>query len=223
MANSYNKEGEHLYKLLFYLIVSDPFETQNRVKYLTTAEKEYFHNQLQQLLSCRGPSCRRFSHSNPNGEKYSWYAKVIRLKRYRYMYKITICLISGSGEEVTNRRFEDDHMLRGENVGYERLVFHHSLPDQLHWNHYYFWTCLGDGDGAAMVVVMHELESYIGGATWLYSSHLHFSLEITKADGSAWTFRSFKEACVVWKSTIVEEYLVWNTDFIINLWLFIDL
>lgn len=41
----------------------DPFETQNRVKYLTASEKEYFHNQLQQLLSCRGPSCRRFGYS----------------------------------------------------------------------------------------------------------------------------------------------------------------
>lgn len=39
------------------------------------------------------------------------------------VYKISIYVISGSGEEVTNRRFEDDHMLRGENVGYnERLV-----------------------------------------------------------------------------------------------------
>lgn len=94
---------------------------------MTTGEKEYFHNQLQQLLSCRGPSCRRFSHSNPNGEKYSGNTKVIRLKRC--IYKITIYLISGSGEEVTNRRFEDDHMLRGENVGYERLVSHHAFPD----------------------------------------------------------------------------------------------
>lgn len=48
--------------------VTDPFETQNRVKYLTPAEKDYFHNQLQQLLSCRGPSCRRFGHSNPLGK-----------------------------------------------------------------------------------------------------------------------------------------------------------
>lgn len=49
------------------ILFPDPFETQNRVKYLTASEKEYFHNQLQQLLSCRGPSCRRFSHSNPLG------------------------------------------------------------------------------------------------------------------------------------------------------------
>ncbi|KAJ2946281.1 hypothetical protein O0L34_g12319 [Tuta absoluta] len=48
----------------YYNLRIDPFETQNRVKYLTTAEKDYFHNQLQQLLTCRGVSCRRFSHSN---------------------------------------------------------------------------------------------------------------------------------------------------------------
>ncbi|CAH2990185.1 unnamed protein product [Chilo suppressalis] len=72
----------------YYNLRIDPFETQNRVKYLTTAEKEYFHNQLQQLLSCRGPSCRRFSHSN-----------------------------TGSSEETLNRRFEDDHRYR-DLIGY---------------------------------------------------------------------------------------------------------
>lgn len=34
------------------------------------------------------------------------------------MFNISIYLILVSGEEVANRRFEDDHMLRGENVGY---------------------------------------------------------------------------------------------------------
>lgn len=39
------------------------------------------------------------------------------------MYKISIYFISGSGEQIANRRFQDDQMLRGENVGHnERLV-----------------------------------------------------------------------------------------------------
>ncbi|XP_075983810.1 extracellular sulfatase Sulf1 isoform X2 [Anticarsia gemmatalis] len=82
----------------YYNLRIDPFETQNRVKYLTTAEKEYFHNQLQQLLTCRGPSCRRFSHSNP----------------------------MGSSEETVNRRFDDrfeDHLYRGDNVGYNERAW----------------------------------------------------------------------------------------------------
>ncbi|CAH0722755.1 unnamed protein product, partial [Brenthis ino] len=73
----------------YYNLRIDPFETQNRVKYLTTSEKEYFHNQLHQLLSCRGPSCRRFSHSN--------------LSR---------------SEEDLSRRFEDDLMNTGKPIGY---------------------------------------------------------------------------------------------------------
>ncbi|XP_047030363.1 extracellular sulfatase SULF-1 homolog [Helicoverpa zea] len=82
----------------YYNLRIDPFETQNRVKYLTPAEKDYFHNQLQQLLSCRGPSCRRFSHSNPNG----------------------------SSEETANRRFDDrfeDHLYRGDTVGYNERAW----------------------------------------------------------------------------------------------------
>ncbi|CAH0600424.1 unnamed protein product [Chrysodeixis includens] len=77
----------------YYNLRIDPFETQNRVKYLTPAEKDYFHNQLQQLLSCRGPSCRRFSHSNT----------------------------MSSSEETVSRRFDDryeEHLYRGDNVGY---------------------------------------------------------------------------------------------------------
>lgn len=77
----------------YYNLRIDPFETQNRIKYLTAAERDYFHNQLQQLLSCRGPSCRRFSHSNP----------------------------MGSSEENTNRRFVDrfeNHLYRGDTSGY---------------------------------------------------------------------------------------------------------
>ncbi|KAG6452688.1 hypothetical protein O3G_MSEX007724 [Manduca sexta] len=84
----------------YYNLRIDPFETQNRVKYLTTTEKEYFHNQLQQLLTCRGPSCRRFSHSN----------------------------IHGSSEEAFNKRFEDDHVYRGEPVGYNERAWR--------WNNY---------------------------------------------------------------------------------------
>ncbi|KAL0850008.1 hypothetical protein ABMA28_011918 [Loxostege sticticalis] len=82
----------------YYNLRIDPFETQNRVKYLTTAEKEYFHNQLQQLLSCRGPSCRRFSHSNPLGT---------------------------SSEENLSRRFDDDHRFRdrGDFVGYKERAW----------------------------------------------------------------------------------------------------
>ncbi|XP_013193151.2 extracellular sulfatase SULF-1 homolog [Amyelois transitella] len=76
--------------ITYYNLRIDPFETQNRVKYLTTAEKEYFHNQLQQLLSCRGPSCRRFSHSN----------------------------LSGTSEESFSRRFEEEQMYRSELYGY---------------------------------------------------------------------------------------------------------
>ncbi|CAB3231351.1 unnamed protein product [Arctia plantaginis] len=82
----------------YYNLRIDPFETQNRVKYLTPAEKDYFHNQLQQLLSCRGPSCRRFSHSNP----------------------------LGGSEEVVSRRFDsrfEDHVYRGENVGYNERAW----------------------------------------------------------------------------------------------------
>ncbi|XP_013166948.1 PREDICTED: extracellular sulfatase SULF-1 homolog isoform X1 [Papilio xuthus] len=73
----------------YYNLRIDPFETQNRVKYLTQSEKDYFHNQLQQLLTCRGPSCRRFSHSNP----------------------------LGSSEEI-NRRLDDQQLYRGEPLGY---------------------------------------------------------------------------------------------------------
>ncbi|XP_059048976.1 extracellular sulfatase SULF-1 homolog [Achroia grisella] len=72
----------------YYNLRIDPFETQNRVKYLTAAEKDYFHNQLQQLLSCRGPSCRRYSHSN-----------------------------FGASEENYSRRFDDEQMYRGEPIG----------------------------------------------------------------------------------------------------------
>ncbi|KAJ0181298.1 hypothetical protein K1T71_003383 [Dendrolimus kikuchii] len=74
----------------YYNLRIDPFETQNRVKYLTTGEKEYFHNQLQQLLSCRGSSCRRYAHSNHHA----------------------------SSEESFIRRFDDDHLVRGEPIGY---------------------------------------------------------------------------------------------------------
>lgn len=78
--------------ITYYNLRIDPFETQNRVKYLTAAEKEYFHNQLQQLLSCRGPSCRRYSHSNHHG----------------------------ASEESYIRRFDDEQIYRGEPIGYER-------------------------------------------------------------------------------------------------------
>lgn len=57
-----------MYLIIIVFAIPDPFETQNRVKYLTANEKEYFHNQLQQLLNCRGASCRRFSHSNPQSK-----------------------------------------------------------------------------------------------------------------------------------------------------------
>ncbi|XP_026484450.2 extracellular sulfatase SULF-1 homolog isoform X1 [Vanessa tameamea] len=75
--------------ITYYNLRIDPFETQNRVKYLTASEKEYFHNQLHQLLNCRGPSCRRYSHSN----------------------------LSGSNEDIS-RRYEDDLMYVGEPLGY---------------------------------------------------------------------------------------------------------
>ncbi|XP_041973747.1 extracellular sulfatase SULF-1 homolog [Aricia agestis] len=79
----------------YYNLRIDPFETQNRVKYLTAAEREYFHNQLQQLLSCRGPSCRRFSHSNAYG----------------------------SSEEL-HRRYEDDHLMyRGDPISYRQRAW----------------------------------------------------------------------------------------------------
>ncbi|CAK1548407.1 unnamed protein product [Leptosia nina] len=78
----------------YYNLRIDPFETQNRVKYLTSAEKDYFHKQLQQLLSCRGPSCRRFSHSSGN-----------------------------SNEEFT-RRYVDDHITyRGDSPGYNERAW----------------------------------------------------------------------------------------------------
>ncbi|CAH2099728.1 unnamed protein product [Euphydryas editha] len=76
--------------ITYYNLRIDPFETQNRVKYLTASEKEYFHNQLQQLLSCRGPSCRRYSHSNQ----------------------------SGSNEDLSRRYDDDDLMYVGEPLGY---------------------------------------------------------------------------------------------------------
>ncbi|XP_068628568.1 extracellular sulfatase SULF-1 homolog [Battus philenor] len=78
----------------YYNLRIDPFETQNRVKYLTQSEKDYFHNQLQQLLTCRGPSCRRYSHSNPN-----------------------------NSHEDLNRRFDDDHLYRGEPLGYNERAW----------------------------------------------------------------------------------------------------
>ncbi|XP_053601086.1 extracellular sulfatase SULF-1 homolog [Plodia interpunctella] len=80
--------------ITYYNLRIDPFETQNRVKYLTTAEREYFHNQLQQLLSCRGPSCRRFAHSN----------------------------LAGSSEETISRRFAEDQIYRGDLYGYNERV-----------------------------------------------------------------------------------------------------
>ncbi|KAI5642241.1 sulfatase domain-containing protein [Phthorimaea operculella] len=73
----------------YYNLRIDPFETQNRVKYLTPAEKDYFHNQLQQLLTCRGASCRRFSHSNH----------------------------ASSSEELISRRY-DSIPFRGDTAGY---------------------------------------------------------------------------------------------------------
>ncbi|CAH2268765.1 jg23787 [Pararge aegeria aegeria] len=82
--------------ITYYNLRIDPFETQNRVKHLTASEKEYFHNQLHQLLNCRGPSCRRFSHSNSG---------------------------AGSNEDIS-RRYEDDHMMyRGEPVGYSERAW----------------------------------------------------------------------------------------------------
>ncbi|KAL4705044.1 hypothetical protein ACJJTC_009832 [Scirpophaga incertulas] len=78
----------------YYNLKIDPFETQNRAKYLTTVEKEYFHNQLQQLLNCRGTSCRRFSNSNPHG----------------------------SSDEVMNTRFDDEHRLR-DSIGYSERAW----------------------------------------------------------------------------------------------------
>ncbi|XP_045761763.1 extracellular sulfatase SULF-1 homolog [Maniola jurtina] len=79
----------------YYNLRIDPFETQNRMKHLTASEKDYFHNQLQQLLNCRGPSCRRFSHSNPGG-----------------------------GNDDMSRRYEDDHMMyRGEPAGYSERAW----------------------------------------------------------------------------------------------------
>ncbi|XP_048004500.1 extracellular sulfatase SULF-1 homolog isoform X2 [Leguminivora glycinivorella] len=79
--------------ITYYNLRIDPFETQNRVKYLTAMEREFFHNQLQQLLSCRGPSCRRHSYSNPQG-----------LTEDR-------------------RRFEDNHMFRGETAPYNERAW----------------------------------------------------------------------------------------------------
>ncbi|XP_045486339.1 extracellular sulfatase SULF-1 homolog [Pieris rapae] len=80
--------------ITYYNLRIDPFETQNRVKYLTTAEKEYFHNQLQKLLSCRGPSCRRYSHS------------------------------SGDSNEDMTRRYIDDHITyRGDSPGYSERAW----------------------------------------------------------------------------------------------------
>lgn len=73
----------------YYNLRIDPFETQNRVKHLTASEREYFHNQLQQLLSCRGPSCRRFSHSNTHGS-----------------------------HEESVKGFENNYLHRGEPIGY---------------------------------------------------------------------------------------------------------
>ncbi|XP_045510544.1 extracellular sulfatase SULF-1 homolog [Colias croceus] len=78
----------------YYNLRIDPFETQNRFKYLSVAEKDYFHNQLQQLLSCRGPSCRRFSHSN-----------------------------SGNIEDIS-RRYADDHITyRGDSPSYNERAW----------------------------------------------------------------------------------------------------
>lgn len=81
----------------YYNLRIDPFESQNRVKYLTTAEKDYFHNQLKQLLSCKGASCRRYSHSN-------------------YL---------GLNREF-ERGYGDQHLYRNDPVGYnERLIRWH--------------------------------------------------------------------------------------------------
>ncbi|XP_063547528.1 extracellular sulfatase SULF-1 homolog [Cydia strobilella] len=79
--------------ITYYNLRIDPFETQNRVKYLTAMEREYLHSQLQQLLSCRGPSCRRHSYSNPQG-----------LTEDR-------------------RRFEDNHMFRGDSTPYNERAW----------------------------------------------------------------------------------------------------
>ncbi|OWR46246.1 extracellular sulfatase SULF-1 protein [Danaus plexippus plexippus] len=81
--------------ITYYNLRIDPFETQNRVKYLSSAEKEYFHNQLQQLLTCRGPSCRRFSHSNVGGIK----------------------------DDVSRRTEDDQLMYRGEPIGYSERAW----------------------------------------------------------------------------------------------------
>lgn len=43
---------------------TDPFETQNRVAFLTAEEKSYLHDTLNHLKRCRGRSCTLNRHIN---------------------------------------------------------------------------------------------------------------------------------------------------------------
>ena len=39
------------------MIISDPFETQNRAAFLTVEERSFLHDQLEHLKGCRGRAC----------------------------------------------------------------------------------------------------------------------------------------------------------------------
>lgn len=50
--------------ITFYNLRIDPFETQNREKYLTPSERSFLHNQLEDLKRCKGKSCSVYSNQN---------------------------------------------------------------------------------------------------------------------------------------------------------------
>lgn len=45
--------------------ILDPFETQNREKYLTPEEKSFLHDQLEELKRCKGRSCSEGANQTP--------------------------------------------------------------------------------------------------------------------------------------------------------------
>lgn len=45
------------YHCILYFVFTDPFETQNRVAFLSTEERQQLHSTLEELKACRGRGC----------------------------------------------------------------------------------------------------------------------------------------------------------------------
>lgn len=54
----------YLYCIVLIFLFIDPFEQQNRAHLLTEEEKSFLHNQLTELIACKGKSCTVGLHNN---------------------------------------------------------------------------------------------------------------------------------------------------------------